>query len=303
VNRDERNNLNAERYALQKMIAEVPADDVLDRLTLEARLRDVERQLAAGAAPTRLPMAATLTFRGQPVVASQGVYAEFGMAATQAFTRTVSTMAASFAGTLAATGPIPNQDQHQLLITSTAIGSFGFKLEEPGDALMFDIETPVGHALVSTQKLLESTTGSDDDMTEVTAGTDPRVIKSARDFLEVLAGGDAVCNLTVGTKTFRFADVAQVRRAIDRLAQENIHEQDESFTGVFQGVLPKGRTFEFRIQNDDTVLRGKIGSSVHEPAELNHHLDQPITVKFIATRVGNATPKYVLRDLPNWTSA
>ncbi len=27
-------------------------------------------------------------------------------------------------------GPIPNRDQNQLLITNTAVGSFGFELEE-----------------------------------------------------------------------------------------------------------------------------------------------------------------------------
>ena len=290
MNRDERNSL----------IADVPSEDVLDRMSFEARLREIDRELGTGTAPTRLPMSATLTYRGRPVVGSQGVYAEFGMSATQAFTRTVATMAASFAGTLAATGPIPNQDDFQLLITSTAIGSFGFRLEEPGDELLFDTDTPVGQALTSTQRLLESTTGSDDDLTEVTAGTDPRVIKTARDFLQVLAGRDAVCNLTVGTKSFRFADVAQVRRAIDRLAQENLHEQEESFTGVFQGILPKSRAFEFRIQNDSTIIRGKIGSGVSNPADLNRHLDQSITINLMATRVGNATPRYVLHQLPAW---
>jgi hypothetical protein len=37
---------------------------------------------------------------------------------------------ASLAAPLAAMGRIPNRDQHQLLITSTALGSFGFELDE-----------------------------------------------------------------------------------------------------------------------------------------------------------------------------
>ncbi len=39
-------------------------------------------------------------------------------------------MVAALNGSLSMTGPIPNREQHPLLITGTAIGSFGFELEE-----------------------------------------------------------------------------------------------------------------------------------------------------------------------------
>jgi len=303
MTREERNILNGERYTLRSMIASIPKEDVLDRASLEYRLREVEERLATISQHTRLPLSAKLTFRGRPVIGSQGVFAEFGMTATKAFTEAVITMAASLSsGPLAAMGPIPNRDQNQLLITGTAIGSFGFELQENADTLLFGEETTVGQALSLTQKLLESTTGTDDEMTDATAGVDPRVIKATREFLETLANNDAVCGLTVGTRAFRFAGVGQVRTAIERLAQDNLHEEEETFTGMFQGVLPKRRTFEFLVSNEGAVILGKVGSAVADPGALNQHLSQPVTIRLTATRVGSGRPKYVLNALPPWPS-
>ncbi|HEX4797582.1 MAG TPA: hypothetical protein VH370_27560 [Humisphaera sp.] len=285
------------------MISSIPPDDVLDRASLEYRLREVEDRLATVTANTRLPLTAKLTFRGRPVIGSQGVFAEFGMEATKAFTEAVTTMAASLSGPLAAMGPIPNRDQNQLVITGTAIGSFGFELQENADTLLFGEETTVGQALLLTQKLMESTIGSDDEMTDAMAGVDPRVIKATRDFLDTLATNDAVCGLTVGAHAFHFSGVGQVRTAIDRLAQDNLHKDEATFTGMFQGVLPKRRTFEFLVQNEGTVILGKVGSGVADPALLNRHLSQLVTITLTATRVGSGRPKYVLNVLPPWPGA
>ena len=301
MTRDEQNNLNAERSALRGMIAAIPKDDVLDRASLEYRLREVEGLLATVAAGTRLPVSAKLTFRGRPVVGSQGIFAEFAMAATKAFTEAVAMMAASLLGPLATIGPIPNRDQNQLLITNTAIGSFGFELQEHADNLLFGEETTVGQALSLTQKLLESTIGSDDELTDATAGVDPRVIKATRDFLQTLTNNDAVCGLTIGTHPFRFSGVEQVRTAIERLGQDNLHENEETFTGMFQGVLPNRRTFEFLVQPDESVILGKIGSGVTNPGTLNQHLSQIVKIKLTATRVGSGRPKYVLNAEPSWS--
>jgi len=51
------------------------------------------------------------------------------MKAVNSFTETVAAMAASLTGPLAAMGPIRDREQHQLLITSTALGSFGLSLK------------------------------------------------------------------------------------------------------------------------------------------------------------------------------
>jgi hypothetical protein len=301
MNRDEQRQLLAERTSLRKMIGDIPAQDVLDRSSVEARLHVVDQRLEAVEADTRIPARARLTFRGRPVIGSHGIFAEFGMSATKAFTDAVAMIAAGLDRPLAVMGRIPNRDQNQLLITSTAIGSFGFELEEHRDqAMLLDDESVVSQALMRTQALLEGTAASDDELTDVVAGIEPRIINSIRGFLETLASNEAVCAVEFGDKKFAFQDVAQVRRGIDRLARENLHEEPTIFTGAFQGVLPKRRTFEFTIENGSTVITGKIGTGINDPDFLNRHLHQHTTITLMATRVGNGNPRYVLNRLPEF---
>ncbi len=301
MNREERNYLRAERQQVAGILAGIPAEDIIDRTSFQARLDQINAELRDAGDSNRLPVTTRLTFRGRPVVGSQAVYAEFGMAATQAFTEAVITRAAALKEPLSEMGPIPNRGDYQLLLTGTAFGSFGFQLEEPGDNLLVGEETLVGKALLETQHLLESTSASDDELTDATAGLPPRVIKEARKFLETLASYDAVCNITVGSRSFGFSDVGQVRQAAQRLDVSNIHQDDRTFFGVFLGVLPTARTFEFQVTGgDNQVLRGKIAAGVNDPSIINRHLNREVGIKLMATRVGEGKPKFVLQELPTW---
>jgi hypothetical protein len=301
MNRDEQRQLLAERSTLKKMISRIPETDVLDRGSFEARLREVEQELATIDLDTRSPAKARLTFRGRPVIGSHGIFAEFAMTATNAFTDAVAAMAAAFAGPLSSSGPIPNREQSQLLITSTAVGSFGFELEEHRETpLLLADESAVAQAIAQTQELLESTTGTDDELTDAAAGVAPRVINAVKKFLDVLSSEDAFCAVESGGKTFRFQDVGQVRQGLERLGQDNLHEDLATLTGEFQGVLPKRRTFEFKLAGEETVITGKIGANISDPDALNRHLHRLITISVVETRVGNGRPRYVLAVLPDW---
>ena len=302
MNRHEANQLLAERSALERMIAETPADEVIDLRNLQARLEVVNRELQAQPLDTREPVKARLTFRGRPVVGSHGIFAEFGVTATKAFTDAIALLAASFETELSATGPIPNRTQNQLLITSTAVGSFGFELEEHReDLLPPKDESALAQALNKVQGLLHGATqGSDDELTDAVSGQDPRAIAALRDFLKKLADNEAVCAVTVGEKVFSFRDVGEVHRCLTRLGQENLHEEPKKFRGAFLGVLPKRRTFEFRVAETEDVIAGKVGPSITDPSLINRHLEQPVDVFLVETRVGQGRPRYVLNELPNW---
>ncbi len=155
MNRQQYNHLLSERSALEAMIADTPEEDIIDRGSLSTRLELVNREIVTHPVDARLPAKARLTFRGRPVVGSHGIFAEFGMTATKAFTDAVALMAASLETDLAATGPIPKRTQNQLLITSTALGSFGFELEEHREeVLLLEDESPVAEALKQVQKLI-----------------------------------------------------------------------------------------------------------------------------------------------------
>jgi hypothetical protein len=301
MNLQEYKQLLAERVNLQRLLEEIPLEDVLDRSSLQSRLETVEQQLSQVTPPRREPARALLTFRGRPVVGQHGIFAEFGSKATSAFAAAVAKIAAGLSSQLAPMGPIPNRDESRLLITGTALGSFGFELEEApiGNQLDFGEDTIAGQALELTQNLLKSTVGSDDDLADSAVAADPRAIAAVRSFLDLLATNEAVCALQFNDKLFQFKDVGEVRRGIERLSQDNLQEETQ-LTGEFQGVLPKARSFEFKMADSQEVVRGKVSPAITSPDDINNHLHQATTIDVLATRVGTGRPRYVLLKLPEW---
>ncbi|HVA48259.1 MAG TPA: hypothetical protein VNH11_17975 [Pirellulales bacterium] len=301
MNIQEHNQLRSEQTALRRMLAGIPRENVLDRSGLEARLEEVDERLAAGGAPRRGPARAVLTFGGRPVLDCRGIFADFGSQAANRFADAVAKVAAGLAAPLAAMGPVPNRADSQLLITSTAVGSFGFEFEEyRPNVLDFGDENPAGQALEIVRGLLEGTRGSDDDLADSASAADPRAVAAVREFLELLASNEAVCALEFNERASRFRDVGEVRRAVARLSRENLREERKTLHGEFLGVLPESRRFEFRLSAESEVIRGKVGPGVADPDSINRHLHQPTEISVMATQVGSGKPRYVLLSVPAW---
>jgi len=302
MTREELNALFRERAALQRMLADTPDDELIERRSLGSRIAAIEMELGDATPDTTRAARARLTFRGKPVIGSYGIFAEFGAYATKAFTDAVALIAASFETELSATGPIPNRGQNQLLITSTATGSFGFELEEYRDDLLpFEEESPVAQALFRVQELFESAaTGTDDDLTDAASGQDARALSTIRDFLKKLADNEAVCALDFGGRKIGFHDVGTVRRSLERLQQDNVHETARCLRGSFLGVLPRRRTFEFELEESKEVLSGKIAAHYGDASTINRHLGETIEVELVETRLGSGRPRFVLANEPNW---
>lgn len=299
MNRSEYLQLLGEKTAIERMITETPEEDVLDLASLSARLKSLVAALSQATPDEREPARVRLTFKGRPVVGTHGIFAEFGMKAVNGFAESVTAMAASLIAPLAAVGPIPNRDQHQLLITNTALGSFGFELEEhrAGQLTLGD-GSAVAQALGRTQSLLRGTQGTDDELADSAAEADRRALDKVRAFLELLADNEAVCTVQFGASIVSFTDVGQVRTSIERLSQENLREESEELRGELQGVLPKARVFEFKLADSSQVIRGKISPSVGDPDGLNRELHRPTVIKVMVTRVGSGRPRYLLLEAP-----
>lgn len=221
------------------------------------------------------------------------------MEAVNGFTASVTAIAASLTAPLAAMGPTPNRGPHQLLITSTALGSFGFELEEhrAGQLLLGD-SSPVAQAVDQTQRLLRGTLGTDDELADCAAELDRRALDKVRAFLQTLVENDAVCTVQIGESLVSFGDVGQVRTSLGRLSQENLRETEEVLNGELQGVLPKGRAFEFKLSDSAQVVRGKIAPAVVDPDALNRVLHQLVRITVMVTRAGSGRPRYLLLEPP-----
>lgn len=301
MNLYDRQHLQAEKAFLSEQLRQLPSSARLTRMSTKARLASIEQTLNQAVVNECEPARARLTFNGLPVVGSHGIYAEFGMSAVNGFTEAVASIAASLVAPLAAMGPIPHREKNQLLITGTAVGSFGFELEEfrAQQTLTLDQESPVAVALERTQALLQGSLGNDDELADIASETDPRALEKIRNFLKILVDSEAVCTLQYGQKRVGFTDVGQVRKSLDRLGTNNLHEAEESLQGEFLGVLPQSRTFEFKIAAQNQTIRGHVAPVVKDIDNINQHLNQSVEIVVMRTQVGNGRPRYLLRQLPS----
>ena len=140
--------------------------------------------------------------------------------------------------------------------------------------------------------------GSDDDLSELVDELHPRAVKKVADFLNYVAEQGAWCGIEFNDTTFRFVGSDQVRISAKRLNDDNVRETTEEFKGQVIGALPVGRTFEFKLADQEGVLRVKIGPGIAEANMLNQrHLNAPSLITLSVVQVGQGRPRYTLLDL------
>jgi hypothetical protein len=294
--------LSSEISELEALLAEIPAENLIERMGLDARLETARKRIAE-VPENLLAHKARLLFRGKPVFGSHGIAADFAAKAASAFTEAVAAVAAALSENLHHMGPIPDKQKNQLLITGTAVGSFGFEFELPPSRdkqqHLFPEQTAAEKALEKVQALLfQSVEGSDDEIAELIDEIHPRAVKKVAEFLNCISQQEAWCGLDFKEKTFIFQGIEQLRLSADRLREENIKEGEESFSGEFQGILPAIRNFEFKCLDQDAVIRGKVGPEIADADTLNReYLHKPVTVKFQMIQVGHGRPRYTLQKL------
>ncbi len=298
MNYQEHRMLSSEINQLESLLSKISENRVLERMGLEARLKSARHKINNIDLDT-LRKKAVVTFRGQPVVGSHGIVADFAAKAAGSFTEAISAVAAGLSGDLSYMGPIPNRNQNHLLITGTAVGSFGFEFEVPKaeENSLFPGTSDAEVALEKMQSLFQmAMDGNDDALTELVDEIHPRAVKKAVDFLDVLKSNSAWFAMEFREHTFRFSDVNQVQMSIDKLSDDNIREETEQYNGKFQGILPSSRTFEFKA--GDEIIKGKIGPMIGDPNILNQeYLDQAANITLHVTQVGQGKPRYTLLSL------
>ncbi|MBK1735979.1 hypothetical protein CKO15_11970 [Halorhodospira abdelmalekii] len=301
MNHKERLALEAEFNSLQLMLEKIPQEDVLDRASVEARLNVVQEHLNNAAPFEQVPARAVLTFSGRPVTGSDGVVADFAAKALSSFSEAIIAVGASLHATLAPTGPVPNRQQYQMMITGTARGSFGFQLQESSAQLEIDESSTVSRALEATRNLLDKSVGIDDEqLAEAAADMDQRALNKIRDFVVVLNENEAFCTLKHAERSFHFKDSGQVKRSLDRLSTEYLSESEQELSVIFGGALPHRGSCEFQIEGSGDWLTAKIGPGVESPDSINDHRGQAVKAKMLVTRAGQGKPRYKLLEVPSW---
>ena len=288
--------LRTELAELDQLLSMTPESEVIDRRSLEYRRSQVQAELEANPPPPRWPVSAQLFFNGKPLVDRQGIYADFAGEAVNAFSKAVTSLAASQLAELGERGTIRNRDNYRLIVTGTSSGSFGFDIEEildPQTSYLVD-ESPVELAIGQAKTILASLAGDEEVIAEAIADTDERALNDLRDFLKVMVDSEAVCTLSFKNDMFRFRDVAQVRHGLDNLGTDNVHEGESEMFGHFQGFLPKVRRAEFVEDQSKDVLSCRVDRSIDKAEEINELLGLQVHVRAHFRQVGNSRPRYTI---------
>lgn len=299
MNQNQYNSLLAEISTVKAFLEEMPSSRFLERMSFEGRLDELENQLKL-VDDLRINKKAIITFRGKPVDNSHGITADFSGKVINSLNEMIASVTASLNKNLRFMGPIPNRNQHQLMITGTAVGSFGFEFElpEPEYDILAERNT-VEEALFDIQFLLKKTIdGTDDDIANIVSMIHPRAVKKISEFLILLQKNEALFAMEYDKNTFRLETDAQLDAIINRLDNSNLEERTETFVGVFQGFLPESRTFEFVDHSSKDVIKGKVDISISNPEAINtEYLNKLATVSFNVVQFGQAKPKYSLLEL------
>ena len=294
--------LLSERTTLNQMLAQTPESAVLDRKSLTDRLQTIESELTEYDGYSPYLLSVNLTFQGEPVVGSRGIYADFGSKAVSAFSKAVSLIGASSHGPLAAKGRVSRGEDYRLIITGTAVGSYGFKIEPASQKPVQVGEiTPVEAAVSRVKTILEASVGTDEELANVIAEVDRRALKGVHDFIKTVGDSEAICTLAVRGDVFRFHDLDQIRLSQNRLDQ--IVEEYVTVTGQFLGFLPRGRRAQFEIRRVESkfwgeetgrVVTARVQPSVTRTVDINSILNRDVTIDARTRRVGSGRPSYLI---------
>jgi len=292
--------LSSERNMLIDMLDKIPLENVIDRFSLENRLEEVQCQLE-NINKYHVFKKARLTFRGKPVIGSEAISANFAAKVTKYFSDAINAVSAGLTGDVNFKGRIPDSDLNQLMITGMAVGSFGFEFElpRPDTSDFFPEQSIVEKAVDDIRELFEiSANGSDDDLSDIVEEIHPRAVLKIYEFLKYLDDQDARCGLEFDNKFFRFDNKDQLSNALKRINKENISETIITLQGVFKGVLPVSRTFEFKKNEEKYIIKGKISLELIDPDVINREwLNKGVEVKFTKVTVGESKPKYILKSV------
>jgi len=291
----------SEYHAVERMVAEMPATSVINRMSMKHRLQNLREEMER---IDKLPcptQTVRLTFKGKPIVGTRSISADFGAKALEAFSDVFTAVAVDSTVDLRSRGRIPEKEKNLLQIVGTVAGSFGFELELPQETP--GLFTSSEETIHKIETLLEvSTTGNDDEVADVVSDLSPRARNLLNNFLGVLISNESWCGLSYGNKEFHYDNLEQVQKSVERLEDNNIHVGTEILFGKFKGFFPIGRTFEFLPESETTeqksVLHGKIAHAIDDPDILNHEwLEKSVKVTLHSTQVGRGKHRYTLQSL------
>lgn len=292
--------LKAEIKDIENFLDNIPDEDIITRSSFEDRLKKANENL--NKCIGNETKVASLTFRGNPVLGTHGIFAEFGCKAASLFSNAFIAAVSALKGELNSRGPFPDKEAKQLIISGTVVGSFGFKFDLPSEDLsLFEDEEKdlYENALDKIIDLWEAAAnGSDDILANILEDIHPRAVDRVREFLNYLYQEKATCGLEMNTRYFKYTTLEQLSTVIKRLKSDNINEREIEANGKIVGALPRSKTFNFVIDEVGELITGKISGDISDVNYINkNYLFKTICANFKLITVGDGRPRYILTNI------
>ena len=234
---------------------ELAGDHPLMSLAYAERANEMRKELDA--IPVGQKEARTvLFFSGKPVQGSIGIDANFAGRVLEPFQNMVmADYADRWHGTVGSRGRRSGESESRLLLTGLPRGSFGLELSKADNDELIE-EDQLADTLAHVTRLVESASRSDEDFASELDETAPRVILKLKEFLGVVAKGDAGMRLETGDFRCTLTPI-QANEAYDRVSGTITNEDEVEEVGVFKGALLESWRFDF-VNRDGHKISGKL---------------------------------------------
>lgn len=256
ITRLESEYLKADLSAVESLIRDMGEKPSLTRMSLESRRNALVESIANAESSSRVLASIALFFGGKPVIGTRGIESTFGSKAISAFQDVITKVDASKKSKpLKSKGRVRGQQKSMMHITHIVHGSFGFQFEEieTVDPLF---NSSLKESVDTTAKLLSSfDVAGDEAFGSAIEDINKRVLNSISTFFELVENNEATLRFVSDQIDKKF-DKEAIERAADRARITSIEENEETFFGQLDGVLPNGGSFEYKVPGN--VIRGKV---------------------------------------------
>ena len=295
---------SAQLAALEELLQTISPSNLASRLGLEEQRDELQKELVEIAASTEKLASVALYFGGKPVEGSRAIEAHFAANALSAYQEILSRV--WYEGVQALNVDLKGvpKEASRLHITDVVHGSFGFVLEEIDENGIPLFKSALKEAMDKAVELISGIADMDDDVSsDVMAVMNSQVFSAVRKFYGVIRNSKAIFRLVEGSFDQTF-DVAAVERAYERAESTTTEDEEFDLEGELLGIIPIGRRFEFKRQDDGLIISGKVGLLFsHEYLErvskeqLTGRPCRGFFQKRVINKVGRTREVYVLTKL------
>lgn len=267
----------------------------LNKISLTKQLLDINGRLAEIEKSQQYELAkAVVTFSGAPVDKSRGIQPIFASKVISAFSDILdSLLDASKTCT------------ENMYITGTAMGSFGFVLEELhntySDHAQEQLNLPSNNEVIQSINkkaldqvifFLKGADNDDDLLSESINEMDDKTLDKIRKFINTLSSYDALCSIKSNNHKFSFRDRDHLSRIEGNLIESNIIKTPIKLSGYFIGILPNDRVGEF--QDTRGLIKVKIPKPIEIPQDIRDIVSKNIELDAIETSINGKKPTFSL---------